>query len=62
MENLPKNVINKIMFYMSHPVADMLKEEPIFKFLAKRRYDLEYTWHIGLFGACLIYTSPSPRD
>ena len=33
MENLPKNVINKIMFYTSHPVADILKASSIFKAL-----------------------------
>jgi hypothetical protein len=33
MENLPKNVINKIMFNTSHPVADILKASSIFKAL-----------------------------
>jgi hypothetical protein len=36
MENLPQNVINKIMFYLSHPVADLIKNETIFKFMALR--------------------------
>ena len=36
MENLPKNVINKIMFYLRHPVADLIKNETIFKFMALR--------------------------
>ncbi len=33
MENLPKNVINKIMFYTSHPMADILKASSMFKAL-----------------------------
>jgi len=33
MENLPKNVINKIMFYTSHPVADILRASSIYKAL-----------------------------
>ena len=33
MENLPKNVINKIMFFTSHPVADILRESSIFRAL-----------------------------
>ena len=33
MENLPKNVINKIMLYTSHPVADIVKASSIFKAL-----------------------------
>ena len=37
MENLPKNVINKIMFYTSHPVADILKASSIFKALEMNR-------------------------
>jgi hypothetical protein len=36
MENLPKNVINKIMFYLSHPTADIIKDEFIFDFMALR--------------------------
>ncbi len=30
---MPKNVINKIMFYTSHPVADILRESSIFRAL-----------------------------
>ena len=33
MENLPKNVVNKIMFYTSHPVADILRASSIYKAL-----------------------------
>ncbi len=33
MENLPKHVINKIMFYTSHPVADIIRESSIFRAL-----------------------------
>ena len=33
MENMPNNVINKIMFYTSHPVADILRESSIFRAL-----------------------------
>ena len=33
MGNLPKNVINKIMFFTSHPVADIVRESSIFKFM-----------------------------
>ncbi len=36
MENLPKNVINKIMLYLSTPTADIVKESDIFKFMALR--------------------------
>ncbi len=33
MENLPKNVINKIMFYTSHPVVEIIRESSIFRAL-----------------------------
>ncbi len=33
MEILPKNVINKIMFYTNHPVVDILNASSIFKAL-----------------------------
>jgi len=36
MENLPKNVINKIMLFLSHPTADMMKDSLIFDFMAIR--------------------------
>ena len=36
MENLPKHVINKIMFYTSHPIVDILKASSIFKALELR--------------------------
>jgi hypothetical protein len=42
MENLPKNVINKIMFYTSHPVVDILKASSIFKAL---EMDIRYRIH-----------------
>ena len=41
MENLPKHVINKIMFYLSNPVADILKESTIFKYLQLREISIE---------------------
>ncbi len=34
MENMPKHIINKIMFFTSHPVAEIVKASPIFKVLA----------------------------
>ena len=37
MENLPKNVINKIMLFTSHPVADILRETSIFRALEMGR-------------------------
>ena len=36
MENLPKNVINKIMLYLSTPTAEIVKEADICKFMALR--------------------------
>ncbi len=36
MENLQNNVINKLMFYTSHPVADILKASSIYKALEMR--------------------------
>ena len=33
MENLPETVINKIMLYTSHPVADILRASSVFKAL-----------------------------
>ncbi len=36
MENLPKNVINKIMFYLSHPTAELIEGTSIFEFMALR--------------------------
>ena len=36
MENLPKNVINKIMFYLSHPVAELIEGTSIMKYMAMR--------------------------
>ena len=41
MENLPKNVIKKIMFFLSHPVADILKDSTIFKYLQLREISIE---------------------
>ena len=34
MQNMPKNIINKIMFFTTHPVAEIVKESGIFKVLA----------------------------
>jgi hypothetical protein len=39
METLPKNVINNIFLYLSHPTADIVKEETIFIFMALRHSD-----------------------
>ena len=36
MDNLPKHVLNKIMFYLSHPTADIVSESTIFKYMAHR--------------------------
>jgi hypothetical protein len=36
MENLPKNVINKTMLFLSHPTADMVKGTYIFIYMALR--------------------------
>jgi hypothetical protein len=36
MENLPKNVINKIMLFLSTPTADIVKHSFIFDFMALR--------------------------
>jgi hypothetical protein len=36
MENLPKNVINKIMFYLSHPVAELIEGTSIMEYMAMR--------------------------
>ena len=33
MEILPKNVVNKIMLYISHPAADIIRESSIFRAL-----------------------------
>ena len=39
MENLPQNVINKIMFFTSHPVAEIMKKASIFKVLVHTNND-----------------------
>ncbi len=36
MENLPNNVINQIMLYLSTPSADIIKNSYIFEFMALR--------------------------
>ncbi len=41
MENLPKNVINKIMFYTSHPVADLVRKSPMFYYMKLRSAQTE---------------------
>ena len=46
MENLPKNVINKIMFFTSHPVADILRESSIYRAL-----EFEYGKRIRTHGS-----------
>ena len=40
MTQLPENIVNKIMLYLSHPVADIVRDNAIFK---KLRYKTEYT-------------------
>ena len=67
MENLPKNVINKIMLYLSHPVADIISETRIFKFMEQRHNDERWynpqryyegcPAHCGYIDAC-IQTRP----
>ena len=39
MENLPKTVINKIMFYTNHPTADILKDALILQYMKHRIED-----------------------
>ena len=41
MENLPKNVINKIMLYLSHPTADIVEESSIYKYMQHRFEKME---------------------
>ncbi len=36
METMPKKVINKIMLYLSHPTADIVKNSFIFDFMTLR--------------------------
>ena len=36
MQNMPKNIINKIMFFTTHPVAEIMKEAPIFEYMKIR--------------------------
>ena len=38
MSMLPEDILNKIMLFNSHPIADMLKESTIFKYLQLRSY------------------------
>ena len=62
MENLPKNVINHIMFYTSHPAADIVRESSIFKFMEQisnderpynhQRYSEGCPAHCGFIDAC----------
>ena len=62
MENLPKHVINQIMFYLSHPVADIVRESGIFKFMEQlrnneRQYNPQRYYegcpaHCGYIDAC----------
>ncbi len=41
MENLPKNVINKIFLFLEHPTAKIIKGETIFKFMALRLGEID---------------------
>ena len=36
MENMPKNVINKIFLFLRHPAAELLVEEGIFLYMGMR--------------------------
>ena len=36
MQNMPQNIINKIMFFTTHPVAEIMKEAPIFEYMNLR--------------------------
>ncbi len=41
MNNLPKEAINKIMYFSSHPVADMFKQSNVYKlFHEEPKYNL----------------------
>ena len=33
MNTLPESIINKIMLFNSHPIADIIKESTIFKYI-----------------------------
>ncbi len=43
METMPKHVIKKLFLYLSHPTADIVKDETIFKFMALRNSDSDKT-------------------
>ncbi len=47
MENMPATVINKIYFFTTHPVGDILKESGIFKCLEHTtlKYD-DLSWDL----------------
>jgi hypothetical protein len=36
MSKLPEDILNKIMLFNSHPIADIMKESSIFKYLQLR--------------------------
>ncbi len=48
MGMLPEVILNKIMSYDSHPIADMLKESTIFKCLQLREISIENGWQSPL--------------
>ena len=58
MENLPKHVINKIMFFLTHPVADILKEEAIFHYMAFRLNNPNPEIGEPFFCGCLAAHNP----
>ena len=58
MENLPKHVINKIMFFLTHPVADILKEEAIFHYMAFRLNKPNLEIGEPFFCGCLAAHNP----
>ncbi len=45
MSMLPEDIINKIMLFNSHPVADIMKESSIFKYLQLREIYVENAEH-----------------
>jgi hypothetical protein len=36
MDRMPANIINKIIFFTSHPVAEIMKESPVFEYMNLR--------------------------
>ena len=58
MDKLPKNVINKIMFFLSHPVANILKDESIFAYMLRRTNKPHLDMGEPFFCGCLASYNP----